>query len=82
MATVRTMAFFSARIALQTEMKNPTIVVLTDRQDLDNQLMGTFSASREMLRQTPVQAKTRMNLRDLLTRDSGGIIFTTIQKLE
>jgi type I restriction enzyme, R subunit len=62
-------------------MGNPTLVVVTDRNDLDNQLFGVFAAAAEMLRETPVQADTRPELRALLTnRPSGGIIFTTIQK--
>jgi type I restriction enzyme R subunit len=63
------------------EMKNPTIVMVTDRNDLDNQLFGVFSGAVELLRETPVQADTRPRLRELLAnRPSGGIIFTTIQK--
>lgn len=62
-------------------MGNPTLVVVTDRNDLDNQLFGVFAGASEMLRETPVQADTRPELRRLLTnRPSGGIIFTTIQK--
>lgn len=79
-----TMVFYSRVIALHKDMKNPTIVVLTDRQDLDNQLFSTFSESQDLLRQTPTQAKERQGspfgLRELLTRDSGGVVFTTIQK--
>ncbi len=63
------------------EMGNPTLVVVTDRNDLDNQLFGVFAAASEMLRETPVQAGTRPELRRLLSqRPSGGIVFTTIQK--
>ena len=62
-------------------MSNPTIVVITDRNDLDDQLYGTFAKSQDLLRSIPVQAETRKHLRELLDgRDSGGIIFTTIQK--
>jgi len=62
-------------------MGNPTLVVVTDRNDLDNQLFGVFAGASELLRETPVQADTRPKLRELLTnRPSGGIIFTTIQK--
>ncbi|WP_137910843.1 type I restriction endonuclease subunit R [Ralstonia sp. 3PA37C10] len=62
-------------------MGNPTLVVVTDRNDLDNQLFGVFAGARELLRETPVQADTRPELRRLLAnRPSGGIIFTTIQK--
>lgn len=79
-----TMVFYARMIALHKEMKNPTIVVLTDRQDLDNQLFATFSDSQDLLRQTPKQAKERQGsprgLRELLTRDSGGVVFTTVQK--
>ena len=65
------------------EFSNPTIVVLTDRNDLDNQLFGTFSASSKLLlRQTPKQAQSWVNLKDLLRVGAGGIIFTTIQKFE
>ena len=79
-----TMVFYARMIALHKSMKNPTIVVLTDRQDLDNQLFATFSDSKDLLRQTPKQATERQGsttgLRELLTRDSGGVVFTTIQK--
>ncbi|ARL22920.1 type I restriction endonuclease subunit R [Burkholderia pseudomallei] len=62
-------------------MGNPTLVVVTDRNDLDNQLFGVFAGAKELLRETPVQAETRPELRRLLrNRPSGGIIFTTIQK--
>jgi type I restriction enzyme R subunit len=62
-------------------MENPTIIVLTDRNDLDDQLFGVFSRCRELLRQEPIQAESRAHLRQLLEgRQSGGIIFTTIQK--
>lgn len=75
-----TMAFYAGRIIREPEMNNPTIVVLTDRNDLDQQLFATFSRCHELLRQPPVQADSRVELRDLLTRESGGVIFTTIQK--
>lgn len=62
-------------------MGNPTLVVVTDRNDLDNQLFGVFAGAKELLRETPVQAETRPELRRLLrNRPSGGIVFTTIQK--
>jgi len=61
-------------------MKNPTVVVITDRNDLDEQLFGTFARCKELLRQEPVQAASREHLRELLKTDSGGVIFTTIQK--
>lgn len=72
------MAFYSGKLVL--EMDNPTIVVLTDRNDLDDQLFGTFSASQNILRQEPVQAESRDHLQELLKVASGGIVFTTIQK--
>ena len=75
-----TMAFYAGRVVLQPEMRNPTIVVLTDRNDLDGQLFGTFSRCRDLLRQPPDQAESRSQLRQLLHRDAGGVIFTTIQK--
>ena len=66
---------------LQTyKMENPTIVVLTDRNDLDDQLFGTFSRCRDLLRQTPTQASNRADLRQKLSVASGGVVFTTIQK--
>jgi type I restriction enzyme R subunit len=75
-----TMAFYAGRIIREPAMANPTIVVLTDRNDLDDQLFGTFSRCRELLRQPPIQAATRQHLRELLRVESGGVIFTTIQK--
>ena len=75
-----TMAFYAGCIIREPAMENPTIVVLTDRNDLDDQLFGTFSRCRELLRQEPVQAATRQHLRELLRVGSGGVIFTTIQK--
>lgn len=75
-----TMAFYSGKIIQQEAMKNPTIVVLTDRNDLDNQLFEEFSKSHEVLRQKPEQAESRKELQDLLRVASGGVIFTTIQK--
>ncbi len=75
-----TMAFYAGRIILEPEMENPTIVVLTDRNDLDDQLFGTFSRCRDLLRQPPVQAAGRADLRRKLKVASGGVIFTTIQK--
>src|SRR5690606_22728617 len=61
-------------------MENPTLVVLTDRNDLDDQLFATFSMCRDLIRQTPVQAESRDHLQSLLNRASGGVIFTTLQK--
>ena len=75
-----TMAFYAGRIIREPAMENPTIVVLTDRNDLDDQLFGTFSRCRDLLRQPPVQAKNRADLRSRLAVDVGGVVFTTIQK--
>ena len=76
-----TMTCFAARVMRETEMENPTIVVITDRNDLDGQLFGVFSLSQELLREQPVQGETRQGLRaKLANRPSGGIIFATIQK--
>ena len=75
-----TMAFYAGRLVLETGLQNPTIVMLTDRNDLDDQLYGTFSRCRELLRQDPVQAEDREHLRSLLQVSSGGVVFTTIQK--
>ena len=74
------MVFYAGRIIRERAMANPTIVVLTDRNDLDDQLFGTFSRCRELLRQPPVQAASRADLRAKLAVDSGGVVFTTIQK--
>ncbi len=75
-----TMAFYAGRIVREPRMENPTIVVLTDRNDLDDQLFTTFSRCQELLRQPPVQAETRADLREKLSVASGGVVFTTIQK--
>ncbi|BCO28013.1 hypothetical protein MIZ03_2906 [Rhodoferax lithotrophicus] len=76
-----TMTCFAARVMQEPEMKNPTIVVITDRNDLDGQLFGVFSLAQDLLREQPVQARTRQELRSLLAnRPSGGIVFATIQK--
>lgn len=76
-----TMTCFAARVMREAEMENPTIVVITDRNDLDGQLFGVFSLSQELLREQPVQGETRQDLRSkLANRPSGGIIFATIQK--
>ncbi len=75
------MVFYAGKLVINEELENPTLVVITDRNDLDDQLFGTFLKSKEILRTTPVQATDRANLRDLLNnRTSGGIIFTTIHK--
>jgi type I restriction enzyme R subunit len=73
-----TMIFYSGKLV--RELDNPTIVVLTDRNDLDDQLFGTFGRCQDVLRQKPVQANSRKELRELLSVSSGGIVFTTIQK--
>ncbi|MBC7348459.1 MAG: type I restriction endonuclease subunit R [Candidatus Aminicenantes bacterium] len=75
-----TMAFYAGRIIREPAMQNPTIVVITDRNDLDDQLYGTFCRCQEILRQPPVQAESREDLREKLQVKSGGVIFTTIQK--
>ena len=75
------MVCYAGKLMQQPEMLNPTIVVVTDRSDLDGQLFKTFSQSADLLRETPVQANSREELRDLLdSKNSGGIVFTTIQK--
>ena len=74
------MAFYAGQIIKHPAMQNPTLVVLTDRNDLDDQLFGTFSMCKDLLRQTPIQAEDRDHLRKLLDRPSGGVIFTTLQK--
>ncbi|MGH2686462.1 MAG: type I restriction endonuclease subunit R, partial [Actinomycetota bacterium] len=75
-----TMTFYAGKLAVHPALDNPTIVVLTDRNDLDGQLFGVFARCKDVLRQTPEQADDRADLRRLLTRASGGVIFTTIQK--
>ena len=75
-----TMAFYAGRIIREPAMENPTIVMLTDRNDLDDQLFGTFSRCRDLLRQPPTQAGSRADLRAKLAVESGGVVFTTIQK--
>jgi len=75
-----TMAFYAGRIIREPAMENPTVVVLTDRNDLDDQLFGTFSRCKDLLRQPPVQAESRAHLRDLLSVAAGGVVFTTIHK--
>ena len=74
------MAFYAGQIIAHPQMENPTIVVITDRNDLDDQLFGTFSMCRDLLRQTPIQAGSREDLKRVLARPSGGVVFTTIQK--
>ncbi len=74
------MVFYSGKLVTAPEMQNPTILILTDRNDLDDQLFDTFSSSIQLLRQEPVQAQDRAHLKELLKVASGGIVFTTIQK--
>jgi len=74
------MVFYAGKLVLAEEMNNPTLVVLTDRNDLDQQLYETFSNCQQLLRQAPVQAANREDLKKLLSVASGGIVFTTIQK--
>ena len=75
-----TMAFYAGSIIREPAMENPTIVVLTDRNDLDDQLFGTFARCQDLLRQPPVQAESRADLRSKLAVNAGGVVFTTIQK--
>jgi type I restriction enzyme R subunit len=74
------MAFYAGQVVKHPAMQNPTLIVLTDRNDLDDQLFQTFSMCKDLLRQTPQQARDRDHLRELLDRPSGGVIFTTLQK--
>ncbi|MXY51894.1 MAG: type I restriction endonuclease subunit R [Gammaproteobacteria bacterium] len=75
-----TMAFYAGRIVREHAMGNPTVVVITDRNDLDDQLFGTFARCSDLLRQPPAQAASRADLRTKLSVASGGVVFTTIQK--
>ncbi|KXW55401.1 type I restriction endonuclease subunit R [Ferrovum sp. PN-J185] len=76
-----TMTCFAARVMQEAAMENPTVVVITDRNDLDGQLFGVFSLSQDLLREQPIQVASRQDLRDKLSkRPSGGIVFATIQK--
>ena len=75
-----TMAFYAGSIIQHPQMENPTLVIITDMNDLDDQLFGTFARCQQLLRQTPVQAKNRKHLRELLKVASGGVVFTTVQK--
>ena len=75
-----TMAFYTGCIIREPAMDNPTVVVLTDRNDIDGQLFGTFSRCQDLLRQTPTQAESRADLRQKLSVNVGGVVFTTIQK--
>jgi type I restriction enzyme R subunit len=75
-----TMLFYAGRIIREPAMGNPTLVVLTDRNDLDDQLFGTFSRCQDLLRQPPAHAESRADLREKLAVEAGGVVFTTIQK--
>ncbi|MDM7463274.1 MAG: type I restriction endonuclease subunit R [Tepidimonas taiwanensis] len=74
------MAFYAGLLVKHPALENPTLVVITDRNDLDDQLFATFAMCRDLIRQTPVQAEGREHLKALLNRASGGVIFTTLQK--
>jgi type I restriction enzyme R subunit len=74
------MVFYAGKMVVTPQLNNPTIVVLTDRNDLDQQLFETFSNCQQLIRQTPVQAENRNHLQSLLSVASGGVVFTTIQK--
>jgi type I restriction enzyme R subunit len=74
------MAFYAGQLVRRPELENPTIVVITDRNDLDDQLFGTFAMCRDLIRQTPQQANSREDLQAILNRAAGGVVFTTIQK--
>jgi type I restriction enzyme R subunit len=74
------MAFFAGLAVRSPELQNPTLVILTDRNDLDDQLFGTFNLCRDLIRQKPEQAENREDLKRLLERSAGGVIFTTVQK--
>lgn len=75
-----TMAFYAGKIIQEERMENPTIIVITDRNDLDDQLFGTFASCKDLLRQNPKQAGSREELVKLLQVASGGVIFTTVHK--
>jgi type I restriction enzyme, R subunit len=74
------MVFYTGQLVVNPAMKNPTIVILTDRNDLDDQLFSTFGNCKSLLRQTPLQAGSREELKKILSVSGGGIVFTTIQK--
>ena len=74
------MAFYAGQLVRHPALENPTIVVITDRNDLDDQLFATFAMCRDLVRQTPIQAESRDDLRSALNRASGGVVFTTIHK--
>lgn len=74
------MVFYTGQLVVNEKMKNPTIVILTDRNDLDDQLFTTFGNCKSLLRQTPIQATSREDLKKILNVSGGGVVFTTIQK--
>ena len=74
------MVFYAGKLITHPALKNPTLLVITDRNDLDDQLFQTFSQSRSLLRQSPQQAESREHLKELLKVAGGGVIFSTIQK--
>ena len=76
------MVFYAGKVIKHAAMENPTLVIITDRNDLDEQLFGTFTANSDLLRQKPVQAASREHLKGLLRVASGGVVFTTLQKFE
>lgn len=76
------MVFYAGKIIAHSAMENPTIVVITDRNDLDDQLFGTFTLNGDLLRQKPIQAESRGHLKTLLRVAAGGVVFTTMQKFE
>lgn len=75
-----TMAFYAGKVIRHPKMQNPTLVVITDRNDLDDQLFGTFAGCHELLRQKPTQADNRDEVKHMLNVASGGVVFTTLQK--
>ena len=74
------MVFYAGKVVRYPDMGNPTLVVITDRNDLDDQLFGAFTGCRDLLRQSPVQAESRSHMKELLSVAAGGVVFTTIQK--
>jgi Type I site-specific restriction-modification system, R (restriction) subunit and related helicases len=74
------MAFYAGQLVRRPELENPTLVVITDRNDLDDQLFATFNLCRDLIRQNPQQAENREDLQAILSRAAGGVIFTTMQK--
>ena len=74
------MVFYAGKVARYPDMNNPTLVVITDRNDLDDQLFGAFAGCRDLLRQSPAQAESRSHMQELLSVAAGGVVFTTIQK--